>query len=79
LVHDVPGKNTVGFRINNAEYMKDKVVGINLGRLDQLKPVVVCNALGNVIQSNDSFGLRDRLEVDIDSIRMSADNGVVNS
>lgn len=75
----MPGKNTVGFRINNAEYMKDKVVGIDLGRLDQLKSVVVWNALGNVIHSNDSFGLRDRLEVDIDSIKMSAGNGVVKS
>jgi len=59
--------------------MKDKVVGIDLGRLDQLKSVVVWNALGNVIHSNDSFGLRDRLEVDIDSIKMSAGNGVVKS
>jgi len=75
----VPGRNTVGSRINNAEYMEDKLLGINLRRRDQLKPVVVWDALGKFIQSNDSFGLRDRLEVDLDSIRMLAGNGVVKS
>lgn len=75
----MPGRNTVGSRINNAEYMEDKLLGINLRRRDQLKPVVVWDALGKFIQSNDSFGLRDRLEVDLDSIRMLAGNGVVKS
>jgi len=59
--------------------MEDKLLGINLRRRDQLKPVVVWDALGKFIQSNDSFGLRDRLEVDLDSIRMLAGNGVVKS
>jgi len=40
---------------------------------------VVWGALGKVIQSNNRFGLSDRLEFDIDNIRMSAGNGVVKS
>lgn len=54
-------------------------MGISLRRPDQLKPVVVWDALGKVIQSNDNFGLRDRLEVDLDNFRMPAGNGVVKS
>lgn len=57
--------------------MEDKVVGINLGRRDQLKPSGVWDALRKVIQSNDRFGLRDRLEFDLDNVRMPAGNGVV--
>jgi hypothetical protein len=59
--------------------MEDKVVGINLGRRDQLKPGGVWDALRKVIQSNDRFGLRDGLEFYLDNVRKPAGNGVVKS
>jgi hypothetical protein len=59
--------------------MEDKVERINLGHRDQLKPGGVWDALGKVIQSNDRFGLRDRLEFDLGNVRMPAGNCVVKS
>ena len=51
------------------------MVGISLRRRDQLKTDVVWGVLGKVIQSNDRFGLADRLEVHFDHMRMPAGNG----
>jgi hypothetical protein len=65
----------VGLTIRNTENVKDKVVGISLRRRDQLKPDVVSDVLGKVIQSNARFGLTDRLEVCPDHVRMPAGNG----
>jgi hypothetical protein len=51
------------------------VLGIGLRRRDQLKPDVVWQVLGKVIQSNAWFGLTDRLELRLDHLRMSVGNG----
>ena len=51
------------------------MVGISLRRRDQFKPDVVWDVLGNVIQSNASFALTDRLEVHLDHVRMLVGNG----
>jgi hypothetical protein len=75
LVDQVPEGNMVGLTIRNTENVKDKVVGISLRRRDQLKPDVVWDVLGKVIQSNARFGLTDRLEVRLDHVRMPAGNG----
>jgi hypothetical protein len=40
-----------------------------------LKPDVVWDVLGKVIQSNARFGLSDRLEVRLDHVMMPAGNG----
>ena len=65
----------MGLRIRNTENIKDKVVGINLRRRDQLKPDVIWAVLGKVIQTDARFGLSDRLEVHVDHVRMPAGNG----
>jgi len=75
LVDEVPDRDLVGLRIRNTENLQDKVVGISLRRRDQLKPDVVWAVLGTVIQSNDRFGLSDRLEVHLDHVRMPVGNG----
>jgi hypothetical protein len=75
LVDQVPDRDTVGLTIRNTENVKDKVVGISLRRRDQLKPDVVWDVLGKVIQSNARFGLTDRLEVRLEHVRMPAGNG----
>jgi hypothetical protein len=75
LVDEVSDRNLVGLRIRNTESVQDKVLGISLRRRDQLKPDVVCEVLGKVIQSNDRFGLTVRLEVHLDHVRMPAGNG----
>jgi hypothetical protein len=75
LVDYVPDTDVVGLTIRNTENVKDKVVGISLRRRDQLKPDVVWDVLGKVIQSNARFGLTDRLEVRLDHVRMPAGNG----
>jgi hypothetical protein len=69
----------VGLTIRNSGNVKDKVVGISLRRRDQLKPNVVWDELGKVIQSNARFGLTDRLEVRLDHVRMPAGNGTEKS
>ena len=79
LMNDVPGRDLVGMRIRNTENVQDKVVGISLGRRDQLKPDVVWGVLSKVIQSNARFGLSDRLEVHLDLVRMPAGNGEVKT
>jgi len=66
LVNDVHDRDLVGLRIRNTENVQDKVVGISLRRLDQLKPDVVWGVLGKVIKTNARFGLADRLEVHLD-------------
>jgi hypothetical protein len=40
-----------------------------------LKPAVVWDVLGKIIQSNARFGLTDRLEVHVDHVRLPAVNG----
>jgi hypothetical protein len=75
LVNEVPDRHLVGLRIHNTENVQDKVVGISLRRRDQLKPDVVWDVLGKVIQSNARFGLSDRLEVHLDHVRMPVGNG----
>jgi hypothetical protein len=44
-------------------------------RRDQLKPDVVWDVLGKVIQSKARFVLTDRFEVLLDHVRMPAGNG----
>jgi hypothetical protein len=75
LAGDVPGRDLVGLRIRNTENVEDKLLGISLLRRDQLKPDVVWDVLGKVIQSNARFGPSDRLEVYLDHVRMPAGNG----
>jgi hypothetical protein len=72
LVDEVAGRDLVSLRIRNTENLQDKVIGISLRRLDQLKPDVVWSVLGKVIQSNARFALTDRLEVHLDHVRMPA-------
>ena len=72
---DVSGRNLVGLRIRNTENVEDKVVGISLRRLDQLKPYVVWAVIGKVIHSNARFDLCDRLEVHLDHVGMPPGNG----
>jgi hypothetical protein len=72
LVDQVPDRNMVGPAICNTENVKDKVVGISLRRRDQLKPDVVWDVLGKVIQSKARFGLTGRLDIRLDHIRMPA-------
>jgi len=79
LVDDIPGRDLVGLRIRNTENIKDKVVGINLRRRDQLKPDVIWAVHGKVIQTDARFGLSDRLEVHVDHVRMLAGNGIVRT
>ena len=47
---------------------------IGLRRRDQLKPDVVCDVLGKLIQSNAIVGLTDRLEVHLDHVRLPNGN-----
>jgi hypothetical protein len=75
LVDQVPDRDTMGLTILDTKNVKDKEVGISLRRRDQLKPDVVWDVLGKVIQSNARFVLTDRLEVRLDHVRMSAGNG----
>jgi hypothetical protein len=75
LVGEVPGRDLVGLRIRKTENVADKVVGISIRCRDQLKPDVVWDVLGKVIQSNPRFGLTDRLEVHLDHVQMPAGNG----
>ena len=51
------------------------MIGFSLRPCDQLKPDVVWDVFGKVIQSNARLGLTDRLEVHLDHVRMPADNG----
>jgi hypothetical protein len=74
LFDQLPDRNMVGLTIRNTENVEDKVVGISQRRRDQLKPDVVWDVLGKVIQSNARFGLTDRLEVRKDHVRMPAGN-----
>ena len=74
IVDNVPGRELVGLRIRNTENVEDNVVGITLRHRDQLTPEVICAVLGKVIQSNARFGLSDRLEINLDLVRMPAGN-----
>ena len=65
----------MGLRIGNTENVQDKVVGISFHRRDQLKSDVVWSVLGKVVQSNARFGLSNRLDVNLDHVRMPAGNG----
>ena len=49
--------------------------GISFRRRDQLKPDVVWGVQGKVVQCNARFGLSDRLEVNLEHIRMPGGNG----
>jgi hypothetical protein len=48
------------------------VIGISLKLSEQLKPDVVWDVLGKVIQSNDRFGLTARFELHLGHMRMPA-------
>ena len=50
-------------------------MGISFQRSDQLKPDVVWGILGNIVQSNATFSITDRLELHLDHIRMPAGKG----
>ena len=51
------------------------VIGISLKRCDQLKPDVVWDVLGKVLQSNSTLGLTERLEVQLYHVTMPSGNG----
>ena len=53
--------------------MRDKVVGISLGRRDQFKPDMVFTSKS--VKRNARFALTDRLEVNLDHVWMPAGNG----
>jgi hypothetical protein len=72
---EVPDRDLVGLTIPNLENTMNKPVSISLRRRDQLKPDVVWDVLGKVIQSNAQFGLTDRIEVHVDHVRLPAGNG----
>lgn len=71
----MPGRDLVGLRIRNTENVQDKAVGISLRPCDPFKPDVVWDILWKVIQSNDRFDLTDRLEGNLDHVRMPAGRG----
>jgi len=75
----VPDRDLLGLRIRNTENVQDKVVGISLRHRDQLKADVVWSVLGKVIKSKARFALTDRLEVNLDHVRMPAGNGRVTT
>jgi len=79
LVDKVPDRDLVGLTIRNTENVHDKVVGIRLGRRDQLMADVVWSVLGKDIQSNARVAFTDRLEVHLDHVRMPAGNGAVKT
>jgi hypothetical protein len=55
--------------------VQDELVSGNLRRRDQIKPDVVSDVLVKVIQCNATVGLTDRLEVNLDHLRMPTSNG----
>lgn len=57
------------------ENVQDKVSGVSVSRRDHLKPDVVWEILGQVVQSNARFGLIDGLVVHLDHISVPAGNG----
>jgi hypothetical protein len=75
LVDEIPDRDLVGLKIRNTENVEDKVLGLSIRSRDHLKPDVVRDVLGEVVQSNARFGLTDRLEVHLDHIRMPVGNG----
>ena len=75
LVDGVHDRYLVGLRIRNTENVQDTVVGISFRRREQLKPDVVCGVLGKVVQCNARFGLCERLEVNLDYVRMPVGKG----
>jgi hypothetical protein len=77
LVDKVPDRDLVGLRIQNSENLEDKVVGISLRRRDQFKLDMVWDVHGKVIQCNARFALCDRLEVNLDIVKMPNGNGGV--
>jgi len=74
LVDKVPGRDLVDLRIRKPANVQDKVVGINFRRRDQFKSGD-WSVWGKGIQSNASFALTDRLEVNLDHVKMPAGNG----
>jgi len=74
VVNDVRDGDLMGLRIRHTENVQDKVVGISFRRSCQLKPDEVWGVLGMVVQSHASFGLSDRIELDLDHVRMPAGN-----
>jgi hypothetical protein len=69
--------NFVGFRTRNTENVQAKVVGISLRRRDHFKSDMVWFVLGKVIQSNARFDLNERLEIQLDNVRVHAGNGKI--
>ena len=57
LVDEVSGRDLVCLTKRNTESLQDEVVDVSLRRCDRLKPDVVWDVLGKVIQSNAIFGL----------------------
>jgi hypothetical protein len=74
MVSDVPGRDLIGLRISNTDNFQDKVLGISLGRCDQLKYDVAWDVPVKVIQSTAMFGLTDLLEVHLYHVRMPTGN-----
>jgi hypothetical protein len=79
LVGEGPGRDLVGLKISNTDNVQDNVIGISLRRCDQLKPDVIWDLLGKVIQNNSRFGLTGRFEVHLDHVRIPAANGGVKT
>ena len=79
LVDNAHERGLVGLRIRNTENVQHKVVGISFRHRHQLRPDVVWDMLGKVVQSNARIGLADRLEVHLDHVRILAGNGGVKT
>jgi len=70
LVDDARNSYLVGLRIRNTENIQDTVVGISFRRLEQIRPDEDWGLLGKFVYSNARMGLRYRLEVHLDHVRM---------
>ena len=51
LFEEVPGRDLVGLRIGNTDYVKNKKVGFTLWRRYQSKPGLVLDVLGRIIRA----------------------------
>ena len=65
----------MGLGIRSTAYVQDKFVTISFRPRDQLKPDVVCDVLGKVVQSNGRLDLSDCLEVYLNDFRIPLGNG----
>ena len=68
----MPVSDLVALRIRNTGNVGNKVVGFTLWGRNEFNPDMVLDVLGKDIQSNDRFGVTDRLKVHLYHVRMLA-------